>query len=399
MKNKTFSLPTREHIPESEFRERVSQIRRYMRNEGIDVLIIFGTFHSPAYLMYVANYWPFDTGGAITLPVEGSPTLFVSDNQKQPRNVSWIEDIEHMGYRNLSTSNMRDTIVDRIDTLDSVDSVGLVGASLVSRQLTESIENVFRNIKVVNSSDILQASMKIKSEREIALLRQAAEINDKVMMSTLDKNLVGEREIDIAANMDSQWVSYDAIPFNLSQQMITAGPVGGPNGNQWVTDRRVQTDDILTLDSHCIYMGYWNDLARSIAMPDTPKERMDLIALARETQESMVEVTESGIKAHEVYDKGEKLILESNMDVDYRIIHHPVGLPFIGNPWIGPDQPTGGENIGPDSQFELRSNMVYSIAVEVAKNDDRAFFESVIRITETDSELLTDMPLQPAVSN
>lgn len=368
-----------------------------MDEENLDALVLFGTFHSPAYLMYVANYWPFDTGGAVTLPLDGDrdPTMFVSDNQKQPNDVSWLDDIEHIGYRDLSIRNISEYITDSVQSLDGVDRVGLVGQSLVSYQLPTQLSESLDGIEVVDASDLVNRTMSVKSDREIALLRRAAEITDEVMQSTLEEELVGMTEYEIANHIDAQWAEYDAIPFNLSQQMITTGPVGGPNGNQWVTDRTVTEEDILSLDSHCIYSGYWSDLARSIPMAEASEEKVDLVRQSRNTVEHTIEHVEPGVTAGSIHRIAETYLTDWNDDVDYRIIHHPVGLPFIGNPWLAPDQPMGGKNITSGATFELQPNMVYSIACEVSKGDDRAFLESVVRVTETGVEPLTNMPLAP----
>jgi len=393
VQDQLYSLPSESQIPESEFRARVDDVRTRMRDENVDALVLYGTFHSPAYLMYITNYWPFDTGGAVTLGLDEEPTLLVSDNKKQPRDVSWVEEIEHIGYRDLSLRKISGHIAEQIRALDDVSRVGLVGQSTVSNQLPGHLDEHLESVELVEASSIVNRSMQIKSEREIELLREAARITDEVLQSTLEKDLVGMTEYEIASHIDAQWSEYDAIPFYRTQQMITTGPVGGPNGNQWVTDREVGEDDILTLDSHCIYSGYWSDTARSIAMEEAPPQRVELVDLSRDTVDYTIDQVEPGVAAGEIHQKAETYLTDRNDEIDYRIIPHPVGLPFIGNPWLAPDQPTGGENVSPDAMFELEPNMVYSITCEVSRSEDRAFFESVVRVTETGVETLTDLPL------
>jgi Xaa-Pro aminopeptidase len=394
MEDRVYSLPSESQIPENEFRDRTDEIRSRMEKRNIDALVLFGTFHSPAYLMYVANYWPFDTGGAVTLTLDDDPTLFVSDNKKQPRDLSWLDDIIHIGYRDLSIRRISQYIANQLDEVDTLDKVGLVGQSLVSNDIEPQLENQLDDTEIVSTSDIVNRSMSVKSEREVDLLREAARITDDIMQSTLELDLVGRTEKEIANYIDSQWANYDAIPFYRSQQMITTGPVGGPNGNQWVTDREVESGDILTLDCHGIYSGYWSDLARSVAVGDTPEERAELVELSRSAVNFAIEQVKPGVEARTVHQRAVEFLTDRNDEIEYRIIPHPVGLPFIGNPWLAPDQPTGGENMSSRADFELRTNMVYSITCEVALGDHRSFFESVVRVDDKGVERLTNMPLE-----
>ena len=51
-----------DEIPLSEYRQRIENIQRILKERDIDVLVIFVTDCEPQNLIYLSNYWPqFET--------------------------------------------------------------------------------------------------------------------------------------------------------------------------------------------------------------------------------------------------------------------------------------------------------------------------------------------------
>ena len=58
-------------IPDSEFRERVSKVQERMREEGLDMLFVYGDEFHQGYVRYLTDYWPVFALAGLVIPLKG----------------------------------------------------------------------------------------------------------------------------------------------------------------------------------------------------------------------------------------------------------------------------------------------------------------------------------------
>ena len=60
-------------IEDQEFRERVYKTQEVMKQEGIDLLLVYGNEAEPQYVRYYSDYWPSFESAGVLMAAEGYP--------------------------------------------------------------------------------------------------------------------------------------------------------------------------------------------------------------------------------------------------------------------------------------------------------------------------------------
>lgn len=127
----------------------------------------------------------------------------------------------------------------------------------------------------------------IKSEREIALMKEAGRILEIVHdelekalrpgMTTLDIDRLGE-EIIRSYGCVPSFLNYNGYPASICVSVNEEVVHGIPSDK-----RIIKEGDIVSLDAGVIYKGYHSDAARTHAIGEVSQEAKDLIQVTRES--------------------------------------------------------------------------------------------------------------------
>lgn len=142
------------------------------------------------------------------------------------------------------------------------------------------IEEAFSGITIKPAEETFAKLRMIKDALEIDLMRQATIIAERALIATLPKIRAGVTERDVAAELVVQTLragSDAELPFS---PIVASGPNSAlPHAT--VTDRALQSGDLLTLDWGAATGSYFSDLTRTFALGEIDPELKKIYELVK----------------------------------------------------------------------------------------------------------------------
>lgn len=174
---------------------------------------------------------------------------------------------------------------------------GLKNVGIEKEYMTLSVFEEYKNklagLNFIPISDPCAKPRRVKSPREMELIRKAVEIADKTFLHIRDFIVSGQSEKEIATEIDFFMRSLGS-ERNAFETIVASGERSSlPHGTP--TDRIVKPGDFITLDYGAVFGGYCSDITRTliIGQPDARQEK--IYNLVREAQATAVKNIRPGI--------------------------------------------------------------------------------------------------------
>jgi Xaa-Pro dipeptidase len=218
---------------------------------------------------------------------------------------------------------------------------------------------------------------KVKSGREVALLRKAARIAAGGMRCAAELIEVGRSELEIAAEAERAMrkAGSEGTPFPT---IVASGK------NSWLphasaTRKRLRRGELVVVDLGAIHKGYASDTTRTLALAPTSKQ-VRLLELVKRAQAAAIARVKAGIQASTV----DKAARRAVSRVGYARfcphgMGHGVGLEIHEPPALAPD-----------SKDILREGMVITVEPGIyVPRLGGARWEDMVLVTKGGREVLT----------
>lgn len=247
-------------------------------------------------------------------------------------------------------------------------------------------------------------SVSIKSEKEIALMREAGRILsivhdelEKIIrpgISTWEIDKKGEEVIRSFGCIPS-FLNYQGFPASVCVSVNDEVVHGIPK-----KDRILHEGDIVSLDSGVIYQGYQSDAARTHAVGEISAEDQRLIDVTKQSFFEGIRYARAGNHLYEISAAIQKYVESRGFSVVRDLVGHGIGTQMHEPPQIPNYKPAG-------RGMKLRSGM--TLAIEPMVNAGRyeiwvleddwtcvtrdktksAHYENTILITDGEPEILS----------
>ena len=196
---------------------------------------------------------------------------------------------------------------------------------------------------LVETENMIEKQRMIKDEEEIEYIKKACKVTDDCFEYILGYIKPGMTEKQIAREIDDY---YYKNAEGTSFDTIVASGENSSKPHAVPTDRKIQRQDIITIDMGCKINGYCSDMTRTIFVGEVPDNMKEVYDLVLKNQVQTLNDMREGYSTK---------MLAKMVDNDFRLnnydlIHalgHGVGLDIHESPIIS----TRSENI-------LKENMV-----------------------------------------
>jgi len=392
--------PTFADIPESEFQARAAKLREVMRRRNLDCLFIFSSYSEATYSLYVGNFRPFTTSAAILLPLEADPVILSTWGQLESvRNQSWIPQIRWVGGLLSDLYGGSTAEAEHVSNLAEVlgkyriGRMGVINEAKIPWPVMGRLKAALPGVHFEDASSDLHELMEVKSAGEIRLLRRAAEIGDRSTELAFDL-IARERdrlcEIDVWAAVQAEVLRRGAEVME-SNYTVSAGPPGIPG--RWASSRRFCEGDLIRLDFHCRYKGYFNDCGRMVSLGTLPPEHSGIMQVGGDAMRIVMDHIRPGIPAKEVY-RPVDAYLRNTPYYKYFLndgaVGHSIGVFFFGH--LG----YGGFLLDANTETVLQADMVLAARLALWKYEYGPFLiETSVRVTKDGVEPLNKVKLEP----
>ena len=260
-------------IPKSEFQERARRVQAELAKRGLDALLTFGNEAEPAFVRYLCDYWPaFETAGVL-VPVEGDPLLLIGpESLAYAESRSKIDNIRQiLEYRESAEpeypGKALDTfasVFDEVSGGKGVKRLGIVGYPVTTVPVYEGVRQAMAGGEIVRADDILVELRKVKSENELALLRQAFRISEQAMEAVLNNIKPGMAEVQVVGIAQEAiyrlGAEYEGHPLYVLSGRNSANAIGRP------THKKLEKGEIIQLNIGARVGGYSSSVGRPIVL-------------------------------------------------------------------------------------------------------------------------------------
>ena len=244
----------------------------------------------------------------------------------------------------------------------------------------------------------------IKSEREIALMRESCRILSGVFdrmaesihpgMSTKDIDILGEKLIREAGCIPN-FKNYNGYPASVCTSVNDAVVHGIPKKKDILKE-----GDIVSLDAGLIYKGYHSDMARTFAVGQISPEAQKLIDVTKQSFFEGIKMAKAGNHLYDISNAIDAYVSGFGYGIVKDLVGHGIGTHLHEDPQI-PNfaQKRRGLLLRPGMTLAIEP-MINAGGWEVEWLDDdwtvatadgslSAHYENTILITDGDPEILT----------
>jgi len=183
---------------------------------------------------------------------------------------------------------------------------------------------------LVETEHIIEKQRMIKDEEEISNLQKACEITDNCFNYLLTYIRPGMTEKQIADEIDEY---YKRRTDGLAFDTIVASGENSSKPHAVPTNRKIEENDIITIDMGCKVNGYCSDMTRTIFVGNIPEEMKKVYDLVLKNQVQTIEQMKDGVSTRLL-----TKMVENDFKLNgYDLIHslgHGVGLDIHEAPYV-----------------------------------------------------------------
>lgn len=246
----------------------------------------------------------------------------------------------------------------------------------------------------------------IKSDREIALMREAGKVTGEILRELSDYIKPGITTFDISAYVEDKIAHYKMIPTFKGYGGFPAGACVSVN-EEIVhgipsKKRKLYEGDIVSVDTGATYRGYVSDAARTYSVGEIDDSAKKLIDVTKQSFFEGIKYAKVGFRLHDIGEAIQRYAEANGMGVIREYLGHGLGKNLHEDPPV-PNYKDEGMSPGP----HLKQNMVIAIepmlsigsygtltmdnewTVITDDNSLSAHYENTVVINDGEPELLT----------
>ncbi|MCM3566649.1 Xaa-Pro peptidase family protein [Neobacillus mesonae] len=236
--------------------EKLTKLRKEFEANGIDGVLIT----SPYNRRYISNF----TGTAGVVLISTDKAQFITDFRYVEQASKQCEGFEVIKFS--------DSIPKEV--AEQVRKLGIKKLGFEEDYLTYSLFKVYEEevkAELVPIAGVIEKLRLIKTDAEIKIIKEAADIADAAFKHVLDFIRPGKTEMEVSNELE--FFMRKAGATSSSFDTIVASGVRSALPHGVATDKVIEKGDMVTLDFGAYYKGYVSDITRTVAVGE-PEDRL-----------------------------------------------------------------------------------------------------------------------------
>lgn len=262
---------------------KLEKIREQMESVNIDGMLITNEYNR----RYLTGF----TGTAGIALVSKDDACFITDFryvEQAKKQVKEFRIVQHTG------SIMEEIAVQAKKM--GIRALGFEQDHLAYSVYTE-YKKILKGIEFIPVSNIVEKLRLIKTDEEIKILKEAAELVDRAFSHILHIIRPGVKEIEIANELEFFMRKNGAASSSFDTIVASGYRSALPHGV--ASDKTIEKGELVTLDFGAYYKGYCSDITRTIAVGDPGEEMKEIYQIVLEAQKKGVNEIKPGITGRE----------------------------------------------------------------------------------------------------
>ncbi|MBQ7600349.1 MAG: aminopeptidase P family protein [Clostridia bacterium] len=373
-------------IPREEYAQRVANAAAKAREWGLDVLIVNGSEADYANTRYFSNFWPLFERCGVAIAANGDCALMVGpESQIFAADFGVIEKIFILHEYRESADPAYPEI--RFNTFNEVlKAIGVSGQRIrigvaawldTNVVVMEGIRSAFPEAEIVRADQIMVDLRSVKSDNEIACLREAAHITHIATQEVIKAIRPGMTELQLVGiaqkTIYEHGAEYEGLPMYCFSQKSTKHAISRSSY------REIQIGDIVQLNLSAKICGYSPSIGMPVSVGKLTGEKRDLVEFCLEAHMWTERQVRAGRVAMDIARDFKKMFEDRGYGKAYLYGPcHGLGLIEVEAPWMETN-----------SDYVLQKNMTFQIDTFAMGSDFGLRWEKPIAVTGTGCERLS----------
>jgi Xaa-Pro aminopeptidase len=267
-------------------------------------------------------------------------------------------------------------VINEIIQKENIKRLGFEAEYITYKQFTELYDMI--EVEITPVVGMIEKLREIKSSEEIACIRTACEINDKVFERLLNSIKIGTSEKELSA-LCTYYIKMEGGDANVEENIFLAGKrssliMGSP------TDAKLEEGDLLLMNYGARFKGYLTDFSRTVIIGKPDEKQKRIYNSVKKAQSSAINAIKAGALAKEPFYASAKIFEEERLiDFHYEGMGHGIGLFMHEEPFLDKNS----KNI-------LEKNSILTVEPGIYIPEWGGIrIEDIILITEEGNEILS----------
>ncbi len=374
-------------IPEQEYFDRIAKAAKLVGEAGLDVLISNCTEADYSFVRYFTNFWPlFETAGVAIAP-NGKAALMVGpESDKFAADRSVLKDIFALleyresadpAYPEYKPSTFKD-VFKHIGVKGEKLRIGIAGYLVSNPIQLEGLRANFPNAEIVRADDIVRQLRVIKSENEIACMREGfriVELATKDVLNAIQPGMTELQMVGVAQKaIYEHGAEYEGLPMYVFSEKSTSHAISRS------TYREISKGDIVLLNLSAKIEGYSPSIGMPISMGPLTGEKRELVEFGLDMHKWTYKQLRAGVEASQVAKDYIQRFKDSGREKNFVYGPcHGTGMIEVEAPWMETS-----------STYKLQPNMTFQVDTFASTAAYGLRWETGVRITEEGCEVLSN---------
>lgn len=374
------------YIPDEEYLERVKKAAAIAVRENLDALIINSTESDFANVRYFSGYWPlFERAGVVIAPNGDAALLVGPESAIYGKDRSRLDKVFVLReYREGADPSYPELSADTYQ--DVFDSLGIHGKKLrigvasfldTSVVIMNGIREAFPEAEIVRADSIMTELRQVKSENEIACLREGYRIADlatKEVIRAIRPGMTELQAVGIAEKIVyEEGAEYEGLPMYVFSEASTSHAISRSSYHEF------QKGDIVQLNLSARIDGYSAAVGCPVILGKLEGKRRDTVLFCRDAHDWTIQKVKAGVLASDIAKEFYQYFVENGYKENF--VYGPLhgtGMIEVEAPWVESS-----------SNYRLVPNMTFNVDTFISADGYGCRWEKGIAVTEEGCDLLS----------
>ena len=373
-------------IPDQEYKERVRKCAAILVREGLDALIVNGNEADYANPRYFSGYWPLFERAGVVIGANAEAALLVGpESSEYGADRNKLDKLFVLkAYREGADPQYPELRADEFP--DVFKALGITGkklrigvASFLDTSVTiyNAIREAFPEAELVEAGYIMTELRQIKSESELACLREGyriAQLATDAVIAEIRPGMTELQAVGIAErSVYENGAEYEGLPMYVFSEASTRHCISRSSYRQF------QKGDIVQLNLSAKIDGYSASIGYPICLGKLEGRRKEIVEFGKIAHDWTVEQVKAGVISGDIAKRFYQFYVDNGFKSNFAYGPlHSTGLIEVEAPWC--------ETI---STYPLEPNMTYQVDTFITTDTFGVRWEKGIAVTEKGCDILS----------
>ena len=374
-------------IPDYEYQERIKRAAKMVADRGLDVMVVSSTESDYANARYFSGFWPLFERAGVAIAANGDAALLVG-----PECIIFAQDVAKMdkifclkefresadpSYPELTPSTFRD-VFKAIGVTGENIKIGLGSYIECTLPIFEGLRESFPKAEIVKCNDIMVDLRKIKSENELACIKEGFRIIELATDEVIRALKPGVTELEMVGVAQrviyENGAEYEGLPMYVFSESSTRHAISRSSY------KKIGKGDIVQLNLSAKIDGYSPAIGLPVIMGKLSEDRRAYIDFCLKAHDWTCERIKAGVMASNIAKDFYKLYEENGYKDSFVYGPcHGTGMIEVEPPWM--------ETI---SDYLLEENMTFQVDTFISGPTFGTRWEKGIVVTKDGYRSMTD---------